>query len=111
MRNVQYLLSFKGTTVSFGRAWIRIRIVILDWIPIRIKQMRIRNSACRHGISAKNSCGVAPTQDLPDLGGPVDIGREAVAVAAEPGLQAADLSVQNLHQNKNYNQPAPVVFI
>jgi hypothetical protein len=35
---------------------------------------------------------------VPDLGRPVDIGRQTVAVAAESGLQAGDFRVQNLHK-------------
>ncbi len=35
---------------------------------------------------------------VPDLGRPVDIGGQTVAVAAESGLQAADFCVQNLHK-------------
>ncbi len=45
---------------------------------------------------------------VPDLGGPVDIGGQTVTVAAESGLQAADLRVQNLHsQRVIFRDPDP----
>ncbi len=50
-------------------------------------------------IPIRPKCHGSPTLVLvPDLGRPVDIGGQTVAVAAESGLQAADLRVQNLHK-------------
>ncbi len=50
-------------------------------------------------VGSVPQCHGSPTLVLvPDLGRPVDIGGQSVAVAAESGLQAADLRVQNLHK-------------